>query len=109
MSHGRFTTYQASSEEHDRNGNVLQILSSPFLSPSTQVLQEDIRSAVGKDGCRLDKFTTWSARLARLQVPCPAILGKATHVTTQHHQAVPEEDAALDEMGQTAEDTASFL
>lgn len=54
-------TYQTSTKEHNRNGNVLQILSSPLFSPSAQVLKEDIRSAVGEDGGGLEKLTRWSA------------------------------------------------
>lgn len=87
------------------------------------MFQEDIRRAIeaddrgfGKFGrghgsfpgpCRLGSAVTSTS--SRFDIPCPAQLSKTTHPTAQRQEAVPEEDAALDAMGQAVEDIVSTL
>lgn len=73
------------------------------------MFQEDIRCAVRENESRLDEFSAGSARRRRLEVPGPSEVGPAAHELAQHDQSVPEEDTALDEVGETAENTVIFL
>lgn len=49
-------SYQPSTEEHDRDCNMLQILRGPGVAPGGQVLEEDVGAAVEEDHEGLGKF-----------------------------------------------------
>lgn len=88
---------------------MLQILGSPRLAPASEVLQKHVGRAIGEDERRFDKFARDCTRARRLQVPGPAKVRPAAHEPAQHHQTVPEEDAALNEMRQPAENAVVSL
>jgi hypothetical protein len=88
---------------------MLQILRSPRLAPSSEVLQEDIGRAIREDEGRFNKFSRDSARARRLEVPGPTKVRPAAHKPAQDDETIPEENAALDEMCQTAENALSSL
>jgi len=51
-----FFTNQSTPDEHDSNGEVLKILSTPCRAPSRQMFQEYIGRAVSEDEEALDEL-----------------------------------------------------
>lgn len=83
-------TYQTAAEEHDRDGDMLKILSDPFTTPGSEMLKEDIGRAVDEDDEGLYEFSRRERGIplahfaaARLNVPCPPKVGKASHPSSQ--------------------------
>jgi len=75
--------YQSTTKEHNGDRNVLQILSTPFLSPRSQMLQENVRRPIKENEEALHKLRSYSsASLVRLDVPGPTYVRKATSPTT---------------------------
>lgn len=106
------TTYHAATDKQNCDGDVLHVLSSPGTSPTPEMLKEDVGGAIEEDEEALDKLGRGPPLLRPLlwaNVPCPAKLTKAARPTTQGEDAQPEEDAALDPMGEAVEDFFSFL
>ncbi len=69
---------------------MFEILRSPLMTPSSKMFKEDVGTAIEPDDEGLDEFSRWDtgfplAHLAagRLEVPCPAKLGKAPHPTSK--------------------------
>ena len=88
---------------------MFQILSTPPLAPSSEMLQEDIGRTVREDERRFNKFSCDSARARWLKVPCPSKVRPAAHIPTQNNETVPEENASFDEVRKTAKNTVRFL
>ena len=108
--------HQSSTEEHDRDGNVFQVLRRPGGPPGRQMLQEHVRGPVQKDHQRLHELRRRDRRLPgaddphrRSHIPRPAVLDHAAHPPAQGQQTVPEENAAFDGMRQPVEYVASSL
>lgn len=73
-------TYQAPSNEQNCDGDVLHVLGGPVTTPTTEVLHEDIGSAIEEDQEALDKLSGRAPLLEVLSwsnIPCPAKLSKA--------------------------------
>lgn len=109
-------TYQATTEEHDGDGDVLEILCVPLPAPGAEMLKEDITRTIQEDYERLGEFARGNARsdgshlrLGRPQVPRPAKVGKAPHPSTESEQSIPKEDSALDEVCEAVEDMVPAL
>lgn len=73
------------------------------------MLQKDVCRPIREDDSRLDEFTRYRARALGLEIPGPSEVRPASHITTQHDQTIPEENAAFDEMSQAAENRMTFL
>ena len=96
------STHQSTTEEHDRNGDMLEILRSPCTAPGSEVLEEDVGTAVQPDDERLHKFGRRNRRFpladlasVRLDVPCPTQVCKATHPSSKGQQSIPKEDSSF--------------
>jgi len=95
---------------------MLQVRGRPFLTPTRKVFQEDVGDTVCENHTRLGELATGNVGLPfghngrlRLQVPGPTQVGPAAHPTTESEQTVPEEDASLDEVGESVEDFMASL
>lgn len=91
-------THQSSTKEHYRNRHMFQILSSPHLSPSCEMLQKDFGGAIRKYKSGFKKLSRHSAGASGLQVPGPSEICPTAHVSTQDNETLPKEYATLDEM-----------
>ena len=91
---------------------MLQVLSPPFLTPISEVLEKDVGRPVHKDEGTFNKLcrrSPLSARLLGPNIPRPAQLGEATSPATEVEQTEPKEDAALDPMCQPTKDCMALL
>lgn len=102
---------KATTEEHDRDGDMLEILCSPSLAPGCQVFKPHIGRTVEEDDERFDEFGGRYSGFAsadqpnrRLHVPSPSHLRKASHPSSKSEETIPEEDSALNGMCKPVKD-----
>jgi len=89
---------------------MLQILSTPRLSPRSQMLQKNIRAPIKENQETLYEFGgDSSSSLLWSDIPGPADICEAAGPTTKSQNSVPEEHAAFDPVRQAAEYCSSHL
>ena len=107
---------KATTEEHDRDRDMLEILCSPRLAPGCEVFKPHIGRTVEEDNERFDElgrgysgFASADQPNRRLHVPSPSHLGKASHPSSESEETIPEEDSALDGMCKSVKDIIAPL
>jgi hypothetical protein len=110
------STYQATTEEHNTDGDMLEILRIPLPTPGAEVLQEDIAGTVQPNDEGLGEFSRRhpgaplaNLGLARLYLPCPTPSREAAHPAAKGEQSIPKEYAAFDEVSESVEDISAML
>lgn len=90
---------------------MLEILCTPFLSPSIQMLQEYICRAIEENEETFHKFSSWGkpSVIMRFDIPRPTNLGEAACPSTKSQDSIPEENSTLDEVCKTAKNLSVFL
>lgn len=109
-------TYQSAAKEHDGNGEMFEILSSPRPTGAAQVLEEDVGSSVDENeerfrelGGNPPRFAGTNQGRGGFDVPRPTQIRETAHPSAEGQQSVPEEDAALDEMSQATKNVLATL
>lgn len=107
---------KATTEEHDRDGDMLEILCSPSLAPGCQVFKPHIGRTVEEDDERFDELGRRHSGLPRadqpnrrLHIPSPSHVGKASHPSPKCEEAIPEEDSAFNGMCKSVKDIIAPL
>ena len=112
---------QPGANEHERDGNVLQVLGGPRAAAARQMFEKDVGGPVEEDEERLDALHGDGARGGEAEqkvggpllrelcgeadpVPRPAVLGAEPAVARERDYAQREEHAALDPVRQEIED-----
>ena len=88
--HTYATTYQTAAKEHDRDGNMLKISSSPLAILAAQMLEENIRRTIDENKQGFNEFGRRGRGSAIphhaggwLNVPAPAEIREAAHDTSE--------------------------
>ena len=107
---------KATTEEHNRDGDMLEVLCTPRLAPGCKVFKPHIGRTVKEDDERFDKlgrgysgFASAHQSNRRLHVPSPPHLGKASHPPSKSEETIPEENSALNGMGKPVKDIIAPL
>lgn len=109
-------SYQAATKEQESDGDMFQILSRPFTTPISKMLKKYVGASIQTNDKGFCKFGRWDGglplahlRAGRLNVPCPAKVGKTAHPSTQCQQPIPEENSSFNPVGKTTEDSPATL
>ena len=96
---------KATSKEHNRDGDMLEVLCTPRLAPGCKVFKPHIGRAVKEDDERFDELGRGYSGFAGadhpnrgLHIPGPSHLGKASHPPSKSEETIPEKDSALNGM-----------
>ncbi len=107
---------KATTEEHNRDGDMLEILCSPRLAPGGKVFKPHIGRTVKEDDERFDElgrgysgFASADQPNRRLHVPSPSHLGKASHPSSKSKETIPEENSALNGVCKSVKDIIAPL
>ena len=107
---------KATTEEHNRDRDVLEVLCTPRLAPGCKVFKPHIGRPVKEDDERFDElgrgysgFASADQPNGRLHVPSPSHLGKASHPPSKSEETIPEEDSALNAMCKPVKDIIAPL
>ena len=102
---------KAATEEHDRDGDMFEILCSPSLAPGCKVFKPHIGCTVEEDDERFDElgrgysgFASADQPNRRLYIPSPSHLGKASHPSSKSEETIPKEDSTLNGMCKSVKD-----
>lgn len=89
---------------------MFQILRRPSLAPGREMFEKDVGGAIKENDERLDELGGWDRRRptpdhgARWpDVPGPTEVGETAHPATEREDAIQDEDASFDEMGEAVE------